>query len=214
MDIERIIADAYEDFKRDRGPLDDIDKINRLLCGHIEALKNGIVIAKLDPLDEAEVYSIARFCYGIIAVERDYYGKDANSVEQSLDETFSDRITDLRDDVYNFRWVPEELDEVINNGHIIYEEAVRKTICPDEYELSYDVDALYQKMVNAKKDLEALEYKYENKERIMKMYNDEMAEAKLDLNKAKNGGRLVSFRVADYIEASGLAIPYITPDTV
>ena len=63
-----------------------------------------------------------------------------------------------------------------------------------------DVDELFSQMVDARKELDSLEYIYRSYNEVLDIYERELSESQLDIDTIKGNKLLLSFRMADYIE--------------
>lgn len=59
-------------------------------------------------------------------------------------------------------------------------------------------------MIDTRKELNSIEYIYRNCNEILDIYERELSESQLDIDTIKGNKLLLSLRMADYIENSGI----------
>lgn len=198
MKIEKIIKDVIEDYNRNsESPLNS-EQISKVLVNSMRAIETK--------LKEGEVYAVCMQCIYyllenevIIDTPWECYVEECD-VEKFVEKFFLQDMTDILAYSEPFEWIPEPLEKVLKMGYTIFEAA------KDAYYMfgagvgSANVDNLYSQMIDARNELDSLEYIYRNYNEILAIYEQELSESQLDIDTIKGEKLMLSLRMAEYIE--------------
>lgn len=197
MKVEKIIKDVIEDYNRNGGHSFDCEQIRKALNNSVKAFETE--------LEVGETYALCMEC--IYYLENNENFTDANyegNVEQLVEKFFSQDLEDILAKSEPYKWIPETLEKVLQMSYAIFEEAKEAYFMFGVGGKSDKVDNLLAQMIDARKELNSIEYIYRNCNEILDIYERELSESQLDIDTIKGNKLLLSLRMADYIENSGI----------
>lgn len=201
MNIEQIVRDVIVDYnKRNHEDSLNYALISKVLVNLIRPFENELEIR--------DVYAICmESLYYLNDIDEDGIGTiDKNDIEFILGDHFSQGLDELLAWSESYAWIPETLEKVLKLSYSIFEIAKEAYFLFGNAEGKDNVDNLFSQMVEAKKELDTLEYKYRSYNEILYLYEQAIFESQLDINTIKGERFIISMRMADYIEDSGIDI--------
>ncbi len=193
MKFEKIIEDVIRDYNRNNGCSLKHEVTGKVLAKSIRIFEEEIEIG--------DAYALCMEClYYLNEMDALSDIEEEGDIELFLKDFFSQGLDELLAKAEPYKWIPKTLEEVLQKGYLIFEKAKEAYFMFGIVEEEEDVDELFSQMVDARKELDSLEYIYRSYNEVLDIYERELSESQLDMDTIKGNKLLLSFRMADYIE--------------
>lgn len=195
MRFEKTIKDVIRDYNRNNECSLNYEVFGKAFANSISSYEMEI----------GDAYALCMECiYYLNEMDVSMDDEDKDDMESILKDFFSQDLDNLLEYAEPYKWIPQVLEKVLKQSYLIFEEAKEFYFMFGVVDKSYNVDELFFQMTDARKELDSLEYIYRSYNEIIDIYERELSESQLDIDTIKGNKLLLSLRMADYIENSGM----------
>lgn len=187
--IKTVLTDVLNDINRQNGLNIELGKLDESLIGYL-------LSSRFDyhELWSDQIYPICWYCIESLYNEnniksshdKEYY---TNEIEKIMSKTSLKKVID------SIFWVPDIMNTVFEYSYEIFDWAKKVVLDPDVNAPIYDLESKYDFIVDAKRVLLDTVYTYTSKYKILDIYEEILAESKLDMRVIKGDRSIWSNRM-------------------
>lgn len=194
MNLKNFIIDVMKDFER-------INKIQ---------IQQNIILDCILKSGEFDLEHYGAENLYALVMEFMYFLKNRLDELDDIDEKIINRLLTLylsdgiiihleRIEIY--KWVPEVMEKVWEDGQKLFEMAKNAYFVERNVENTENANIIFDRILLARKSLEKENYKYRNKKDVIDLYEQEVSESQLDMDVIERESIFLSFRLSEYIQS-------------